>query len=170
MTTARSGRRTELPTSAAGAAPPGPGSPDDPEGRADAGQDGREGGTRRPWRVLVVEDEVIIAWEISETLQRLGYEVSGTARNKDEAVNAARDQRPDVVLMDVRLARGDDGIAAAREIVDERKVPVVFCTAYAHHPPTVSRIAAFPGAVLLAKPMRAPDLETALRRALGRAG
>jgi DNA-binding NarL/FixJ family response regulator len=67
-------------------------------------------------KVLVVEDEWFISMEIETTLEDAGYTVVGVAVNADEAVRMAEMYRPDLVLMDIRLQGGSDGIAAAAEI------------------------------------------------------
>jgi CheY-like chemotaxis protein len=81
-------------------------------------------------RVLVVEDEPIIAAELSRNLNRLGYEVPAIASRADEAFLAASAARPDVVLMDINLAGTDDGIEAAAKIYSTLDIPVIFLTAH----------------------------------------
>ena len=77
---------------------------------------GAENRLAAPVRVLLVEDEILTALDIEYLVQQLGYEVCGIAVSAPEAVQAADDLRPDLVLMDIRLARGTDGIQAAGEI------------------------------------------------------
>jgi CheY-like chemotaxis protein len=117
-------------------------------------------------RVLVVEDEVIIAWELGEMLGQLGHEVCGTAVDAAEAIAQAAESRPDLVLMDVRLRRGDDGITAARAIQAQHPVPVVFCTAYGNDPTTRARMLAASAAGVLSKPILLKDLRRAIAEAL----
>jgi two-component system, response regulator PdtaR len=117
-------------------------------------------------RVLVVEDELIIAWQLSETIQELGHEVCGMAADATEAAALATQLLPDLVLIDVRLRRGTDGIAAAAAIRAERPVPVVFCTAFAEDPSTRARLEAVGAAGVLAKPVRTEALRAAIERAL----
>ena len=71
-------------------------------------------------RVLVVEDEPIVALELKSYLARLGFEVVGHETSGERALVAARTTRPDVVLMDIRLDGPMDGIEAARRLRDER--------------------------------------------------
>jgi two-component system, response regulator PdtaR len=75
-----------------------------------------DGRIAAPVRVLLVEDEILTALDIEYLVQQLGYEVCGIAASAPEAVQAADELRPDLVLMDIRLARGTDGIQAAGEI------------------------------------------------------
>jgi signal transduction histidine kinase len=81
--------------------------------------------------VLIVEDEFIVASDIEQSLRRIGYRVVGTAGSGPEAIELARELRPDLILMDIQLRGSMDGIEAARQIRSEIGVPVVFLTAYA---------------------------------------
>jgi two-component system, cell cycle sensor histidine kinase and response regulator CckA len=82
-------------------------------------------------RILVVEDERIVARDLEVHLTRLGYTVVGLAGTGEEAIALAADRAPDVVLMDIRLAGAMDGIGAADLIRERVDVPVVYLTAYA---------------------------------------
>jgi DNA-binding NarL/FixJ family response regulator len=81
-------------------------------------------------RVMIVEDDVIVAEDLSRGLRACGYEVGGYAVSSDEALALAHSMRPDLILMDVALGDGLDGISLARTIVDRIDVPIVFVTAY----------------------------------------
>ncbi len=81
--------------------------------------------------ILIAEDEGIVARDIQATLERLGYSITGTAASGEEAVNMARYNHPDLVLMDIVLKGSIDGIEAARHIRDELDIPVIYLTAYA---------------------------------------
>lgn len=80
--------------------------------------------------VLIVEDEGLVAQELKERLEALGCSVLGIVRRGEDAVQQASVLQPDLILMDVRLAGPMDGITAARNIRDERRIPVIFVTAY----------------------------------------
>ena len=80
-------------------------------------------------RAVVAEDEALIRMDIVETLREGGYEVVGEASNGEECVNLARDLKPDVVVMDVKMPVMD-GITAAEHIAKERLAPVVLLTAF----------------------------------------
>ena len=73
-------------------------------------------------RVLIAEDEALIRMDLREMLEEEGHEVVGEARDGAEAVELARDLRPDIVFMDIKMP-GMDGIEAARIIGDERSRP-----------------------------------------------
>ena len=81
----------------------------------------------RGLRILVVEDEAIIALELEAMLEDLGHEVLAIARTEAEAVRLSQSKRPELVLMDVRLGRNGDGINAARAILDNAPTFIVFC-------------------------------------------
>ncbi|MDM0015445.1 response regulator [Variovorax sp. J22P168] len=81
-------------------------------------------------RVMVVDDDSVVALLLQHTLGRLGYQVIGPAATSDQAIDLARETQPDLVLMDINLGAGGDGIQAAASIAKLRRVPVVFLTAY----------------------------------------
>ncbi len=82
-------------------------------------------------RILVVEDEAIVARDIRLQLAELGYEAVGHAARGEQAIALAGELHPDLVLMDVQLAGAMDGIAAAQAIRTQFSLPVVFLTAFA---------------------------------------
>jgi len=82
-------------------------------------------------RILVVEDELIIAKGIQKRLQALGYSVAGSASSGEEAVEKALRLLPDLVLMDINLQGAMDGVTAAELIRTKADMPVIFLTAYA---------------------------------------
>lgn len=119
----------------------------------------------RPARVLVVEDEAIAALDLEMLLEDLGYEPCGVAASAPEAVRLADATRPDLVLMDVRLAGGTDGVDAAIEIHRRHGVPVVFLTAHSD-PATLERVRSANPRAILAKPYSRSQLAEALARSL----
>jgi CheY-like chemotaxis protein len=89
-------------------------------------------------KLLVVEDETIVALELKETLVKLGYAVVGTVNNGPDAIRRAGEERPDLVLMDIHIKGAMDGIEAAEEIVSRYDIPVIYLTAHSDHE-TISR-------------------------------
>lgn len=81
-------------------------------------------------RVLIIEDEPIIAMHIEQIVLDMGHEVVGMAMTRDDAVILAREERPDLVLADIQLADGSSGIDAVDAILQEFPVPVIFITAF----------------------------------------
>ena len=82
-------------------------------------------------RILVVEDEILVAKDLEATLTRLGFEVCALCRTGAEALTALRRFRPDVILMDIQLEHGMDGIDTASLLQAEHRAPIIFLTAYA---------------------------------------
>jgi CheY-like chemotaxis protein len=121
--------------------------------------------SHRHGRVLIVEDEALLAWMARETLQEAGYEVVGVATDRPAAVAAAVAHRPDLVLMDIRLAGGTNGIEAAIEIFSRTGIRSIFVTATGS---PEKRLRAKPARPLgwLAKPFDPPDLVDIVRAAL----
>lgn len=106
----------------------------------------------RPIQVMLVEDEALLAILLQKNLQSLGYEVSGPYATGEEAVEEARKNRPDVVLMDIRLAGALDGIEAAEKIMAMHNTPIIFMTGYSDVE-TIARAQALNPAAYLVKPV-----------------
>ncbi len=81
-------------------------------------------------RVLIIEDEPIIALDIQELVERCGHSVVGIAATETEAVEMARAERPGLVLADINLGAGGDGASAVARILRDLTAPVIFVTAY----------------------------------------
>jgi CheY-like chemotaxis protein len=122
------------------------------------------GGADGPDRpvALIVEDDALIALALSMTLRDLGCEPDGPCAVADDAVRRTFERPPDVVLMDVMLARGSNGLSATRQIADRGGPPVVVCSGH-----VTGAEARRAGAVgFLPKPYTATDLRRALEDAL----
>ncbi len=116
--------------------------------------------------VLIVEDELFVAWHIEDLVQSFNHFVCGIAARGEEAVERVADLRPNLVLMDVNLGGELDGVEAARRIRDSHAVPIVFITAYSDAR-TLARIReAVPGAAILGKPVTTESLRRAIDQAL----
>lgn len=116
-------------------------------------------------RVMVVEDDRIVARDISEQLGRIGHSVIGVTARGEAAVELAISNRPDLVLMDIRLEGEIDGIDAARQIRARCQIPVVFLTAYADDE-TVRRASQAEPFGYLLKPFEDLQLRTVIEMAL----
>jgi DNA-binding NarL/FixJ family response regulator len=112
-------------------------------------------------RILIVEDEALIAESLSQLLGYAGHQVIGIAKDEASALSQAAADHPDLVLMDVRLAGSSDGIETAQKMQAERPVDVVFMTA---HPDanTRARAAAVHPAAFIAKPFSPTQLLNAV--------
>lgn len=82
-------------------------------------------------RIVIADDEVIIATQIEECLTSNNYKVAGIATSGQEAIEMALDLKPDLMLMDIVMPGSMDGITAASKINDALNIPVIFLTAYA---------------------------------------
>ena len=91
-------------------------------------------------QVLVIEDEPIIAMDIRQLVEGCGHNVVGLASDEAEAVEMARTLRPGLILADVNLGPGGDGISAVEKILKEQKIPVIFVTAYPERLLTAERL------------------------------
>ena len=116
-------------------------------------------------RVLIVEDEDIVAACLELTLQDFGYEVAARASSGEEAVRLAEEMRPDLILMDVTLDGVLDGIEAAGRIREQLNIPVVYLTALTDAE-TLRRARATGPSGYLVKPFDAKTLREVLETAL----
>jgi PAS domain S-box-containing protein len=118
-----------------------------------------------PARILVVEDDRVVARDLQQQLVRLGHTVVGVASRGDDAVRLVTTAAPELVLMDIRLDGGTDGIDAAREIRDRHPVPVIYLTAHTDDR-TLERASATEPFGYLVKPFDDIQLRTAIEIAL----
>ncbi len=116
-------------------------------------------------RILVVEDEFIVAADIQTRLESLGYDVPTTVASGEKAVEKAGTLRPDLVLMDIQLKGFMDGVEAADQIRRRFGIPVIYLTANADHP-TVQRAKVTEPFGYVIKPFEERELHTAIEVAL----
>ena len=121
-----------------------------------------------PASILIVEDEAIVALDLRTQLEELGYDVIGIADQADDALKIAAVQRPDLVLMDVRLKGPTDGIRTAGILTRMYHVPVVYLTAHSDDE-TVQRAAGTAPYGYLTKPFQIRELRAAIEVALTKA-
>ncbi|HVV87434.1 MAG TPA: response regulator [Kofleriaceae bacterium] len=115
--------------------------------------------------VLIVEDEVVVADDLRERLDELGYQAFAIATSSDQAVRCAAARRPDIVLMDVRLRGVHDGIETATLLRDRFDVPIVYLTAHADDA-TLRRAQQTAPYGFLTKPVRSTDLRSVIEISL----
>lgn len=118
-------------------------------------------------KILVIEDEAVVALHISSMLEQWGYEVSATVTSGLAALEEAATLKPDLALIDIRLEGSIDGIATAQQLYDRYQLPVVYLTAHADEPTWQRAIQSDPFGYLL-KPFQARELKTAIEIALQR--
>ncbi|MDQ7782124.1 MAG: sigma 54-interacting transcriptional regulator [Desulfomonilaceae bacterium] len=120
------------------------------------------------YRILIVEDEGMVAKGVEKTLQSLGYAVVGLAATGEDAVRKAGETRPDLVLMDIMLAGDMDGIEAARQIHAGYDIPVIYLSAYADRS-VLERAKLTEPYGYLVKPLTERDLQSTIEMALYKA-
>lgn len=118
-----------------------------------------------PDRILVVEDEAIVAMDISHRLKRMGYEVIGTAASGEIALQLVEQHAPDLVLMDIRLAGQLDGIETAALLRQSHDVPIIYLTAHTDST-TLERAKATEPYGYIVKPIETSQLTTTITMAL----
>jgi CheY-like chemotaxis protein len=120
-------------------------------------------------KILVVEDEVIVAEDLRQGLEKLGYTVTGTVGNGAAALKMIAEDPPDLVLMDIQLNGEMDGIHTAGEIRTLMNVPVVYLTAHSD-PGTLARAAKTEPFGFLLKPFEERELFSTIEIALYKHG
>jgi CheY-like chemotaxis protein len=90
-------------------------------------------------KILIVEDENIIALDIRSMLEDLGYMISAIVSSGEESIQKASKMKPDLVLMDIKLKGSIDGVSAGEEIYKQFRIPIVYLTAYSDQA-TINRI------------------------------
>lgn len=115
--------------------------------------------------VLVVEDESIVSKDIQHSLKKLGYYVVGAAATGEKALELARNENPDIVLMDIMLKGEMNGIEVSEVIKRELNIPVIFLTAYADES-TLSKAKVTEPFGYIIKPFKEIDLHTSIEMAL----
>jgi two-component system, response regulator PdtaR len=122
--------------------------------------------SKPPFRVVVAEDEALIRLDLKEMLEEEGYEVVGEAGDGEAAVKLAVSQRPDLVILDVKMPVLD-GLSAAEQIAGERIAPVVILTAFSQRD-LVERARDAGAMAYLVKPFTKADLVPAIAMAVSR--
>jgi AmiR/NasT family two-component response regulator len=117
-------------------------------------------------RVVIAEDEAIIRLDLRETLEEEGYEVVGETGRGDEAVQLAREVRPDLAILDIKMP-GLDGLAAAQQITSERLCGVLILTAFSQRD-FVEQARDAGALAYLVKPFQKSELVPAMELAIGR--
>ncbi len=116
-------------------------------------------------RILVVEDESIVAKDIQRTLEKLGYEVPATASSAASAFEKLEEIEPDLVFLDVKLKGDQDGVHIAEHIKDRYDIPVIFLTSFIDQD-TIDRAKVTEPYGYLVKPFNEGDLKTTVEMAL----
>ena len=137
-----------------------------PDASPNASRDATRNAGHSP-RILVVEDERIVALDLATTLNNLGYAVVASVGSGEAAIEQAIKLRPNLVLMDIRLAGDVDGIQAAERIRKQVDVPVIYLTAHSDKP-TLARARSTGPFGYVVKPFKTTELNCAIEIALHR--
>lgn len=137
--------------------------------------EGKEGGAAssaplevdgRKLRLLVVEDDALIAMDLAVTIGELGGQVAGVATSARDAMRLTEELKPDIVLMDVRLRGESDGVEAAEVIQSREATPIIFVTGNSDSG-TMQRMRRLKDAQIILKPVLLNELRDAIIRAAG---
>lgn len=118
-------------------------------------------------KILIVEDEMIIAAKISLHLEQLGYEVAGIIPRGEEAVVHCRESRPDILLLDINLKGLIDGVETAQVLQKEMDIPIIYLTANADEA-TFNRAKNTHPYAFISKPYKKLDLQRAIELTVSR--
>ncbi|PLY06967.1 MAG: DNA-binding response regulator [Arcobacter sp.] len=110
-------------------------------------------------KILIVEDETIVALDMKKTLENLNFEITNTATNYNSAINSVRKNKPDVILMDINLKNSKDGIETTKKIHTIEKIPVIYLTA-CNDDDTINRAIETNPIAYLNKPFKIDDLKS----------
>ncbi|MBD2664532.1 two-component hybrid sensor and regulator [Richelia sinica FACHB-800] len=116
-------------------------------------------------KIMIVEDEVIIAMDLAEDLETLGYEVAEVVSSGEKAIEKVSEIQPDLILMDIMLKGEIDGITAAGEIAKMFDIPIVYLTAHTDKN-TMLRAKSIKHCGYIIKPFDRQDLQKTIEKAL----
>ena len=118
-------------------------------------------------KILIVEDEMIIGAKISMQLSNLGYQVTGILPRGEDAIVHVQESKPDLVLMDINLKRGMNGIETAAQLKQLGNIPIIYLTANADEA-TFNRAKATKPYAFISKPYKQLDLQRAIELTISR--
>lgn len=116
-------------------------------------------------RILIVEDETIVALDIKNALKKLGFEISGIASNAKDALESIEKSKPDIILMDINLEGEKDGIELAYDILKQDDIPIIYLTAYSDDETVKKALTTNPVGYLV-KPFKLEELKCTIRLGL----
>lgn len=119
-------------------------------------------------KILIVEDDMIIAADLSMQLTKIGYDIIGINTKAEDALKTISDHRPDIIIMDIVLSGKMNGIEAAVNILHEYQIPVIFMTSNTDDATFQKALSAKPYA-FIAKPFQKSELERTIKLSLQRA-
>lgn len=120
--------------------------------------------SQTPLRVVIIEDELMVAWVLEGTLETLGHEIIDIHPTGESAISAGIGEAT-LLIADINLGDGIDGIVAATELRRSSPVPIIFCSAYSDQTTRQRATAAVPNAVFVTKPFVTRDIKEAIEAA-----
>lgn len=117
-----------------------------------------------PLRIIIIDDELIVAWVLEDALETLGHEIMDIYPNGESVISAGVGEAT-LLFVDINLGNGIDGIATAKEIRRSSPVPIIFCSAYSDQQTRDRVTAAVPNAAFLTKPFVSRDIKEAVEAA-----
>ncbi len=118
-------------------------------------------------RIMIVEDDDVLSALMKAYLQKLNYEIAGNATSGEQAVEMAKEQNPDLILMDIAMPGKFDGLEAAEIIIDNQNIPIIFLTAFSGKE-FIEQAARLTPYGYLVKPVKRDQLKAAIDIALSR--
>ena len=116
-------------------------------------------------KILVVEDETIVALDIKSALKKIGFEVTNTVTNHDDAIKSVQANKPDIILMDIHLENSKDGIETAQDIQKIENIPILYLSAFSDDE-TIDRAVQTNPLGYLTKPFKREELKTTIHLGL----
>ncbi|WP_121628930.1 response regulator [Poseidonibacter antarcticus] len=116
-------------------------------------------------KILIVEDEIIVALDTRSILKKLGYEITDIVTNYDETMNSISDNKPDIILMDINLKNSINGIEIAKRIKKVQNIFIIFISAFCDDE-TISQAVEVEPLGYLVKPFNRNDLKTTISLAI----
>ncbi len=120
-------------------------------------------------KILIVEDEIIVALDIKNTIIKLGFQVTNTVTNNIDAINSVKEETPDIILMDINLENSKSGIETAIDIQRIKDIPIIYLTAYSDDVTITKAIKTNPIGYLL-KPFKREELKSTIMLGLYKIG
>ena len=112
-------------------------------------------------KILIVENETIVALDIKNSIIKMGFEVTNTVTNHTDALHSVKTDRPDFIIMDIRLEHGKDGIDIAHDVQKIAHIPIIYLTGFTDDK-TVSRAVETNPLAYLCKPFKREELKTTI--------
>lgn len=116
-------------------------------------------------KILIVEDERIVALDIKSAIQKLGYKVIDSVSSFGDTISSIKNNEPDIILMDIHLNNSKDGIETAQEIQKKKNIPIIYLSAFSDDD-TISRAVQTNPIGYITKPFKREDLKSSILLAL----